>query len=57
MENINAIVQLAKQLVDQMDSYNEKPTKAESKRIRATINDMQKVAVEAKRDMIKADGA
>lgn len=57
MENINQIVQLAKQLVDQMDNYNEKPTKAESKRIRATINDMQKVAVEAKRDMIKADGA
>ena len=57
MQNIQNLTTLAQTLVDQFAKYSEKPTKAESKRIRATVNEMQKLAVAAKRDMIAADEA
>jgi hypothetical protein len=57
MDNFNVLLAAAKQLIAQNDAYVAKPTKAESKRMRATISDIQKAAVEAKRDLIKADEA
>jgi hypothetical protein len=55
MQSYNQLVELAKLLVTQDEAYQGRPTKAESKRIRATINEIQKLAVEAKRDLINAD--
>lgn len=55
MTSYNQLVELAKTLVEQSESYSNRPTKAESKRIRATISAMQKLSVPAKRDLITAD--
>jgi hypothetical protein len=55
MENFNALVEAAKQLIEQNVKYAAKPTKAESKRIRSTVLKIQKLAVEAKRDLLVAD--
>lgn len=57
MQNYNEAVQLAKTLVAQSESYTNRPTKAESKRMRATISALKKVATEAKRDLMQADNA
>jgi hypothetical protein len=57
MTNYNTITELATTLLAQAAKYADKPTKAESKRLRATINDIQKVTVAAKRDLVAADSA
>jgi hypothetical protein len=55
MENFSALVEAAKQLIAQSDKYTAKPTKAESKRMRDTVLNIQKLAVAAKRDLLVAD--
>lgn len=57
MQNYNEAVELAKTLVEQSEAYTNRPTKAESKRMRATISALKKVATEAKRDLMQADNA
>lgn len=55
MTNYNNIIELANTLVNQSAAYSAKPTKAESARIRKTINEMKKLATPAKQDLIEAD--
>jgi len=55
MQNYNNIVELANTLIDQSTAYSIKPTKAESARMRKTINEMKKLATPAKQDLIEAD--
>jgi hypothetical protein len=57
MNNFNLLLEAVKQLIAQNDKYTAKPTKAESKRMRNTVLNIQKLAVEAKRDLLKADEA
>ena len=51
----NEVISQAKVLLEQAEKYATKPTKAESKRLRATIGSIQKKAVQAKKDLIAAD--
>lgn len=55
MTNYNQVIEAATQLVDQAANYAAKPTKAESKRMRASINTIQKAAVAAKKELVAAD--
>lgn len=55
MTNYNNIIELANTLVNQSAAYSAKPTKAESARMRKTINEMKKLATPAKQDLIEAD--
>jgi hypothetical protein len=55
MQNFNQIVSLADTLTAQAENYSTRPTKAESKRMRDTINDMKKLATSAKQDLLTAD--
>lgn len=57
MQNYNEAVELAQTLVAQAEAYTNRPTKAESKRMRATLSALKKVATEAKRDLMQADNA
>lgn len=57
MQTFNTLIEAATELLAQNEKYQAKPTKAESKRMRATINAIQKAAVDAKRDLIAADNA
>ena len=57
MKNFNKVVGLAIQLVDQAVAYERRATKAETKRMRATINELKKVATAAKADLIEVDKA
>jgi hypothetical protein len=55
MENLSTVVEAAKLLLAQHEAYTAKPTKAESKRMRASISNMKKAAVGAKRELLEAD--
>lgn len=55
MTNYNIIIELANTLVDQSEAYATKPTKAESARLRKTINEIKKLATPAKQDLLNAD--
>lgn len=55
MQNYNETIELAKTLIAQAESYTNRPTKAESKRMRTTIGAIKKLATEAKRDLMEAD--
>lgn len=55
MKNFNIALVLAKKLLDQAQAYQDKPTKAESKRMRDTLNDLKKVATDAKKELISLD--
>lgn len=55
MENFNIALTLAQKLLDQAQAYQAKPSKAESKRMRDTLNDMKKVATDAKKELIALD--
>jgi len=55
MKNYKDLILLAEQLVDQDTKLENKYTKAESGRIRSTIMQIQKLAVDAKRDLIAKD--
>ena len=55
MENFTKLIELTNQLIEQYEKYQAKPTKAESARMRKTINEMKKLATPAKQDLVKAD--
>jgi hypothetical protein len=55
MENFNIALVLAQKLLSQSQAYQDKPTKAESKRMRDTLNDLKKVATDAKKELIALD--
>lgn len=55
MQNVTNLVELSKVLISDMEAYTSKPTKVASKKIRATITDMQKLMVASKKDMMEAD--
>lgn len=57
MTNFNSLMQAVTNLSQLNLLYQVKPTKADSKRMRLAINSIQKLAVEAKRDLIAADNA
>jgi len=57
MRNYNEVVVLARKLVDQADAYDNRPTKAESARIRKTMNEIKKRITLAKSELIEADKA
>lgn len=55
MNTYERLTKVAMNLIDEDSSYQLKPTKAASARLRKHIGEIQKLAVEAKRDLIKAD--
>jgi hypothetical protein len=55
MVTFKLLTEAAKELLAQQAKYEAKPTKAESKRMRASIASIQKLAVQAKRDLVEAD--
>lgn len=55
MTNFNKIVELAQTLTAQAEAYTNRPTKAESARMRKTINEMKKLATPAKQELVEAD--
>jgi hypothetical protein len=57
MENVNKAVELAQAFLAEKASYDAKPTKAASKRMRDALNEMKKTATAAKADLIAADKA
>lgn len=57
MENVNNAVALAAKLVEEKESYDKRPTKAGSKRMRDYLNQLKKVATVAKQELIEADKA
>jgi hypothetical protein len=57
MTNLTLVIEAAKLLITQHEKYTTNPTKAESKRIRASIAGIQRVAVTAKRELLAADEA
>lgn len=57
MQNLNTVVTAAMMLIKATASYTEKPTKAESKRIRAYINEIKRLGTAAKQELLDADKA
>jgi hypothetical protein len=55
MQNYNDLMKLVATLNDQDAAYSEKPTKAESARIRKSLNEIKKLVTPAKQDLIEAD--
>lgn len=55
MQNYNQVIELAKTLVEASEAYANKPTKAESARMRKYINEIKKLATPAKSDLMEAD--
>lgn len=57
MENVNTAVTLAEKLIAEKATYDTRPTKAGSKRMRDYLNQLKKVATVAKQELITADKA
>lgn len=57
MENVNTAVALAEKLIAEKATYDARPTKAGSKRMRDYLNQIKKVATVAKQELITADKA
>lgn len=57
MQKYNEVIELAKTLVAQAEAYENRPTKAESKRMRSTMNNIKQAVTEAKRDLMTADNS
>lgn len=57
MTNYNEAIKLAQQLITQSEAYAKRATKAESARIRKTLNELKKLVTPAKQDLINADKA
>ena len=57
MQNLETVVASAEAIIKAVALYKEKPTKAESKRIRAYINDIKRVGTAAKQELLDADKA
>ena len=55
MEIYTKLIEEAKVLLEKDEAYKAKPTKVESARIRKVIGGIQKLAVQAKRDLIEED--
>ena len=55
MQNFDKLIELTNHLQDQSFAYSQRQTKAESKRMRATIMEMKKLATSAKNDLLEAD--
>ena len=55
MTNYQTILNLSKTLLEQSEQYAERATKAESARMRKTMNDIKKLVTPAKQDLINAD--
>ena len=55
MENFNTLIKLAEKLSNEADAYQEKATKASSKRMRDYINQIKKLATMAKQELIQQD--
>ena len=55
MQNFDQFISLTNKLQDQCAAYQQRQTKAESKRMRATIMEMKKLATGAKNDLLEAD--
>jgi hypothetical protein len=55
MTNYNAVIELAKTLIEQSETYAAKTTKAESARMRKTMNELKKLVTPAKADLMAAD--
>ena len=55
MTNFNTTKQQMMDCLNQIEKYETKPTKAESARIRNSLNGIKKGITEAKRDLLTAD--
>lgn len=55
MTNYESLLTLVNQLSDQAASYGLRETKAESARMRKTMNDIKKLITPAKQDLLNAD--
>lgn len=55
MTNYQKAIELATTLKEQADAYENRPTKAESKRMRATLGELKKIVTPAKQDLLAAD--
>jgi hypothetical protein len=57
MENVNKAVELSQAFLSEKASYDAKPTKAASKRMRDALNELKKVVTAAKSELVEADKA
>ena len=55
MENFNEVVKLNKRFLAEVEAYERRPSKAESKRMRASLNQIKKLVTSAKADLLVAD--
>lgn len=55
MKNYTALITLAQTLNDQAAAYSQRPTKAESARMRKSMNEIKKLVTPAKQDLLDAD--
>jgi hypothetical protein len=57
MEELNSAVSTAKLLIEEAASYEVKPTKASSKRLRVYLTAIKQTATPAKKELLQADKA
>ncbi|MDA3808518.1 MAG: hypothetical protein PF440_11480 [Thiomicrorhabdus sp.] len=55
MKDFNKAKESATMFLEQVTAYEAKPTKAKSKRMRATLTELKQVATPAKNDLMAAD--
>ncbi len=55
MKSYAKLLELVNELIERDEKQKEKWVKAESLRIRKVIGEIQKIAVEAKRDLVERD--
>ena len=55
MQNYNQLISFINQLNDQASAYTLRSSKAESKRMRASMNEIKKLITPAKTDLLTAD--
>ena len=55
MQNLESIMLLTNTLQDQYFNYTQRPTKAESARIRKTLMEIKKLVTPAKTELLDAD--
>lgn len=55
MQNLETIMELTNTLQDQYSNYTQKPTKAESARIRKTLMQIKKLVTPARTELLDAD--
>ncbi len=57
MQYFSQMIKLSEELTNEYEKYLTKATKAGTKRMRATLNEMKKLATPAKSDLMDADKA